>query len=124
MMNYAPPDRKHPSVPHAEQLDIWARIGDWLQRHQQTIRAVQWTVVAVYIVLLVVPVLLPLPGNTSYLWTNFTRFAQFIFWGIWWPFVILATALVGRVWCGLLCPEGTITEFASSVGKGKATPRW
>lgn len=124
MMNYAPPDRKHPSVPHAEQLDIWARIGDWLQRHQQTIRAVQWTVVAVYIVLLVVPVLLPLPGNTSYLWTNFTRFAQFIFWGIWWPFVILATALVGRVWCGLLCPEGTITEFASSVGTGKATPRW
>lgn len=124
MMNYAPPDRKYPSVPHAEQLDIWARIGDWLQRHQRTIRAVQWTVVAVYIVLLVVPVLLPLPGNAAYLWTNFTRFAQFIFWGIWWPFVILATALVGRVWCGLLCPEGTITEFASSVGMGKATPHW
>lgn len=124
MMNCALPDRKHPSILPGERLDIWARIGDSLQHHQRTIRTVQWTVVAVYIVLLVVPALLPLPSNAAYLWTNFTRFAQFIFWGIWWPFVILATALVGRVWCGLFCPEGTITEFASSLGKGKATPQW
>ena len=104
--------------------DIWQRIGEWLQRHQSAIRRVQWSVVSIYVVLLVVPVLLPLPDHTAYLWSNFTRFAQFVFWGIWWPFVLLSTALVGRVWCGLLCPEGALTELVSGHGRGRAIPRW
>ena len=108
----------------APQSDIWQRIGEWLQRHQSTIRGAQWSVVSIYFVLLVVPVFLPLPDHTAYLWSNFTRFAQFVFWGIWWPFVLLSTALVGRVWCGLLCPEGALTEFVSGRGRGIAIPRW
>jgi polyferredoxin len=118
------PDLAGPPVKLAPQPDLWARIGDWLQRRQRAIRAMQWSVVSIYAVLLVVPVLLPLPDRTAYLWSNVTRFAQFVFWGIWWPFVLVGTALVGRMWCGLLCPEGSITEFASGRGLGKATPRW
>jgi polyferredoxin len=100
------------------------KIGDWLQRNQSSIRTVQWTVVLVYAVLLIVPVFLPLPDNTAYLWNDFTRFAQFTFWGVWWPLVLLSTALVGRIWCGILCPEGAISEFASAHGRGRAIPRW
>ena len=118
------PERDRKPALAAAQPDVWARLGDWLQRHQRTIHKTQWTVVAIYVVLLIVPVLLPLPDNAAYIWTNVTRFAQFAFWGIWWPFVILGTALVGRMWCGLLCPEGAITEYASSVGRARATPRW
>lgn len=108
----------------APESDIWRSIGDWLRRHQSAIRRMQWSVVSIYAVLLIVPVFLPLPDNAAYLWSNFTRFAQFVFWGVWWPFVLLSTALVGRVWCGLLCPEGAITEFVSSHGRGRAIPRW
>jgi polyferredoxin len=50
--------------------------------------------------------------------------AQYLFWGVWWPFVIVSVMLMGRVWCGVLCPEGALTEFASRHGKGLAIPKW
>ncbi|MDA8255506.1 MAG: 4Fe-4S binding protein [Betaproteobacteria bacterium] len=50
--------------------------------------------------------------------------AQYLFWGVWWPFVILSIMLMGRVWCGVLCPEGALTEFASRHGRGRHIPKW
>jgi polyferredoxin len=99
-------------------------VGDWLQRHQRAIRFLQWCVVALYIVLVAVPAVLPLPDRTAHLWNNVTLAAQFVFWGIWWPFVLLSMIVVGRSWCGFFCPEGTLTEFASRHGWGLRLPRW
>ena len=56
--------------------------------------------------------------------TSLTVFAQWAFWGLWWPFVILSMFVAGRTWCGVFCPEGTLTEAMSSVGLGRAVPRW
>lgn len=100
------------------------RVGDWLMRHQRAIKLGQWGVVGVYLVLIAVPAFLPLPARTAHIWTNLTLFAQFAFWGLWWPFVLLSMILVGRLWCGLLCPEGTLSELVSTRGKGHAVPRW
>ena len=100
------------------------RVGDWLMRNQRIVRAGQWTVVGIYAVLICVPALLPLPPRTAHLWSNLTLLAQFLFWGIWWPFVLLSMFLVGRLWCGLLCPEGTLTEAVSAHGRGRSVPRW
>ena len=98
--------------------------GDWLSRHQSVLRRVQWAIIAIYAALVIVPAFLPLPPRTAHLWTNLTLAAQFAFWGVWWPFVLVSMVLVGRAWCGLLCPEGALAEFASERGRGRAIPRW
>lgn len=102
--------------------DRWQRLGDWLSRNRAGIAAMQWAVIVVYALLLVVPAVLPLPGNSATIWNDVTRLAQFVFWGLWWPGVILLTMLVGRVWCGFFCPEGALSEWASRHGWGGALP--
>jgi len=101
-----------------------ARTGDWMRRNGALIRGIQWTIVLVYAVLILIPIFLPLPDETAHIWSNLTLIAQFCFWGIWWPFVLVSMVLMGRVWCGVLCPEGALTEFASKFGKGRAIPHW
>ena len=100
------------------------RLGDAMQRHRRFILALQWFIVLFYTALVVVPVFLPVPQNGATILSNLTLFAQFAFWGVWWPFVILSIMLMGRVWCGVLCPEGALSEFASSHGRGGAIPGW
>jgi len=101
-----------------------ARLGDAMRRHRRVIALMQWLVVGFYALLVIVPAFLPLPPSGASIVSNLTLFAQFAFWGIWWPFVIASTMLVGRAWCGLFCPEGTLTEFASRHGLGKSIPHW
>jgi len=101
-----------------------ARTGDWMRRNGALIRGIQWVVVLVYAILILVPIFLPLPDETAHIWSNLTLISQFCFWGIWWPFVLVSMALMGRVWCGVLCPEGALTEFASKFGRGKTIPHW
>lgn len=100
------------------------RFGAWLRDHQRVIRRVQWIVIAIYAALLIVPTLAPLPTRASHIWSNAVLFAQFAFWGLWWPFVLVSMILVGRSWCGIFCPEGALTEIVSARGLGRATPRW
>ena len=119
------PDEGGSIQPSPDRVDRWlAAAGDWLMRRQRTIQAIQWVVVAAYAFLVIVPAVLPPPQRAAHIWTNLTLFAQFVFWGIWWPFVLLSMVLVGRLWCGLLCPEGSLSELASQHGRGRSIPHW
>ncbi len=101
-----------------------ARLGLAMRRHQRAIMGLQWAVVVFYGGLVIVPAWMPLPPQDAHILDNLRLFAQFLFWGVWWPFVMLATMLLGRVWCGVFCPEGALTELASRHGLGRAIPRW
>ncbi|MFW8566797.1 4Fe-4S binding protein [Orrella sp. 11846] len=96
----------------------------WLRDHRQVLQYLQWGIVVVYLFLLLIPLLLPLPERINTIFDHLTLTAQWAFWGVWWPFVLLSIVVAGRTWCGLFCPEGTLTEWASRHGKGKAIPRW
>ncbi len=100
------------------------RLGLTMRRHQRLIMCLQWIVVVFYINLLIIPALMPLPPEDARILDNLRLFAQFMFWGIWRPFVMLGTMLLGRVWCGVFCPEGALTELASGHGLGRPIPRW
>ncbi|WP_374591894.1 4Fe-4S binding protein [Aquabacterium sp.] len=101
-----------------------ARLGDAMARHRGVILALQWIVVLAYAVLVAVPAFMPLPDEHTRILNSLTRFAQFAFWGVWWPFVIVSIMALGRVWCGVLCPEGALSEWASRHSLGRAIPRW
>ena len=114
-----------PLMPFAVPEPTWlSRLGELLRRHRAAIIGAQWVVVLAYLGLVTVPALMPLPPADGRMLHNLTLFAQFVFWGIWWPFVILSMMLMGRVWCGVLCPEGALSEFASRFGLGRPVPRW
>jgi len=121
----APGPLETPGAAQVARVDRWiAAAGEWLARNQRAVMAVQWGIVGIYALLVVVPAFLPPPERTAHIWTNLTLFAQFVFWGIWWPFVLVSMVMVGRLWCGVLCPEGALSETASRSGRGRSVPGW
>ena len=110
----------HPSRPQSKV----AAFGQFLRQHRGLIIAMQWLVVVFYAALVVIPAFMPIPPDDAHIWDNLRLFAQFCFWGLWWPGVMIATVTLGRVWCGLFCPEGFISEWISRFGRGKALPGW
>lgn len=113
----------HWPAPAARPRGFWARGGDFARRHRRALLGLQWFVVLAYAVLLIGPVLLPLPDETAHAWNHLTVFAQWAFWGLWWPFVLLSMVGLGRVWCGWLCPEGALTEWVSRWSLRRPIPR-
>jgi polyferredoxin len=101
-----------------------ALLADFLRDHAPLLRKLQWCIVAIYAFLLIVPALLPLPDNKASVFNNLTIVAQFAFWGVWWPFVLISMPILGRAWCGWFCPEGMLSEWASERGQGRAIPKW
>jgi len=100
------------------------KTGLFLRNNRRTIIAIQWLIVVVYAAMVIIPAFLPLPPEDAHIWDNLRLFAQFCFWGLWWPGVMIATLSMGRVWCGVFCPEGALSEWVSQYGRGKALPRW
>ncbi|HMM77896.1 MAG TPA: 4Fe-4S binding protein [Gammaproteobacteria bacterium] len=84
----------------------------------------QAIVVVLYVALLIVPVFQPLPALDAHMSDSITLIAQFVFWGLWWPLVIVSVMVLGRFWCGTLCPEGALSEWVSRYGLGRGIPRW
>jgi hypothetical protein len=110
-----------------------AAAGEWLRRHAGAIRILQWIMVGFYLILLIVPAALPLPPAQARILDHVTVAAQFLFWGLWWPFVLVSVVLFGRVWCCFArkerCPNGpaamagTVRSHAGCAGRaGRSSP--
>lgn len=78
-----------------------SKLGDLMRRYGGVIRGIQWFIILFYLVLLIIPAFLSLPPDKARALNNISLFAQFVFWGIWWPFVLVSMVLFGRAWCGI-----------------------
>lgn len=102
---------------------LLARLGFALKHHRKTISLIQWLLVIVYFTLLLLPVL-PSSFADERFYAGVSAFSRLMLWGIGWPLIMLSMMLSGRVWCGLFCPDGTMTEFISRHGQKRSIPRW
>lgn len=64
----------------------------------------------------------PFTGQGNISWGIFTTNAEnnlfiFLVWVIWLPLISISAVIVGRFWCGNLCPLRLMTESASKVGE-------
>ncbi|MFZ3073091.1 MAG: 4Fe-4S binding protein [Thermodesulfobacteriota bacterium] len=79
--------------------------------------------VFVFLVLIAVPAFLPAPSESDGLSSNFVLLSRFMVWGLWFPLVFISVIFLGRFWCGMLCPQGALTEYANKKTLNKPVPR-
>jgi len=52
-----------------------------------------------------------------------TNLANLLVWSYWWPLVVVAAVLMGRVWC-MVCPMELVTSLASVFGLRQKVPQF
>jgi hypothetical protein len=101
-----------------------AAVEAFFVRYREQLVWVHVAAFVCFLVIMVVPLLLPDPPEDSTPFTHFTTFANYVLWGLWFPLVFLSVIFTGRSWCGLMCPMGAASEWANSVGPRRAVPAW
>lgn len=99
-------------------------IEEFFLKHRERFWLVHMVVLLLMAVLLVGPAFLPLPDEGATIFDDFSLFASFVVWGVWFPLLFLSVILSGRLWCGVFCPQGAASEYASKKGLAFAPPRW
>lgn len=100
------------------------RIEALLANRRWIISALHLWMILFYLSLILIPSFLPRPAEGDGPLNNFVLFSHFVFWYLWWPLVVLSMILFGRAWCGLLCPEGALSAYASRFGGNRPVPNW
>ncbi len=85
---------------------------------------IQGVMFLLFLAVLGLPLLMPDPPAETTPLSNGTLALQYLLWGIWFPLVFLSVIVLGRIWCGLLCPMGAASEFANRYGLQRRIPAW
>ncbi len=99
-------------------------IENFFVRNRERFGYIHMGMFVVFMALIFIPPFLSLPAEDDAIWNNFTLISRFLIWGLWFPLVLLSVILFGRLWCGLLCPQGALSEYAGRKGLNRPIPRW
>lgn len=103
---------------------IVRRIENFFVRNRDRFGYVHFTMFVIFAALIFIPPFLPLPAEDAAIGNNFILMARFLIWGLWFPMMLLSVVFMGRLWCGLLCPQGALAECAGKKGLNRPIPRW
>ena len=113
------------TAPDWRQRPAWVRrIEAFAVRHRSKLAWVHVAMFFGFMALMIVPLFLPEPGDGATFRNDFTLFASFVIWGLWFPLVFVSVVFTGRSWCGILCPLGASSEWANRDGLRRPVPRW
>ncbi len=93
-------------------------------RHRDQLVWVHVAMFLFFLGIIFVPLFLPEAAENATPLTDYTRFANYAMWGLWFPLVFLSVILTGRSWCGILCPMGAASEWANKKGLQRPIPAW
>ncbi|ASK79562.1 hypothetical protein CF386_10940 [Paraphotobacterium marinum] len=100
----------------------------WLEKiflkFRKNFYIVQAIMFLLFLYLTIAPLFASVPKSHDTIFTNVTLLSQFLFWGVWYGFCLLSVIVIGRLWCGLLCPLGALSEWAGRLGLKREVPRW
>ncbi len=54
-------------------------------------------------------------------WLRNTNLSNLVIWSYWWPMIIIAAILLGRMWC-MVCPVELVAYLASRIGLRRKVP--
>lgn len=100
------------------------RLEGWMVATRGRFGLVQAGMFIVFLIVIGIPVLLADPAAETTPLTNWTLALQYLLWGIWFPLVFLSVIVLGRLWCGVLCPMGAASELANRYGLQRKIPAW
>src|SRR3990170_3957921 len=91
----------------------WVRtVEDFFVKNRERFIYLHMGMLIIFAALIFITPFLPLPAEDATLLNNFTLLAKFLIWGLWFPLMLLSVVFFGRLWCGLLCPQGALREYA------------
>ncbi len=113
---------------HTATTTFWHRLAAVLERFFVSQRSrMVWlhgVMFLGFLTLILLPLFLDAPAESATAQDNFTLFANYVMWGLWFPLVFLSVIVTGRSWCGLLCPMGAASEWANKKGLKRPIPVW
>src|SRR3990167_4316036 len=99
-------------------------IEQFFYQHRNKLIFIHLAMFLLFMGIVLIPIFMPTPREEATLLNNFTLFSQFILWGFWFPLVFASVIFSGRSWCGLLCPMGAASEWATKIGLNRPIPGW
>jgi hypothetical protein len=100
------------------------RVERFAVKHVNSLPWIHTAMFIGFLVLIILPLVLPAPADDAHLFSNFTLTANFLIWGFWFPLVFVSVIFTGRSWCGVLCPMGASSEWVNRIGLKRRVPRW
>jgi len=117
-----------PRIPLRIEGSINAKIAtpveSFFVRYREQLVWVHAVMFVLFLGVILAPLFLPEPAQSTTIFNNFTRFANYAMWGLWFPLVFMSVIFTGRSWCGVLCPMGAASEWANKKGLQRTIPPW